>query len=193
MMYKVIGAVIYTIIGKNICPYYLGLIRYKLSKNDNNFEENNFKNFSGLKISEILMNMNVKNKIDADNLHPEDNLLTCKSAISSIVNTLHKIFIPTDVYDMYVSHYYDYRYVELFNEEFNFLPNSVWINLSILPSSLSGKVICMKFLVSNNNNKRRKTSEKNKSIAALARTAGRRVLNTSFVVIISVCFEFYVQ
>ena len=44
--------------------------------------------------------------------HPEDIVLTRKAAIPSIVNTLNKIIIPTDVYDTYVSHYYDERHVE---------------------------------------------------------------------------------
>ena len=64
--------------------------------------------------------MNVKNQTNADNLHPEENLLTHKAEISSIVNTLIKIIISIYLYETYVSHFYDNRYVELFHEEFYF-------------------------------------------------------------------------
>ena len=60
----------------------------------------------------------VKNKINADNLHPEESLITSKAVITLIVNTLKKIIIPTDVYDTYVSHYYDIRHVEFLSYSF---------------------------------------------------------------------------
>ena len=56
-MYKVIGAVIYTIIENYICLDYLGLLQDKLSKHKSNVLKIKSKNFSGLGISEILMNI----------------------------------------------------------------------------------------------------------------------------------------
>ena len=50
MMYKVIRAVIYTIIDDYICLDYMGLIQEKLSKHENNFENTKFNNLYGLGI-----------------------------------------------------------------------------------------------------------------------------------------------
>ena len=56
-MYKVIGAVIYTIIDNYIFIDCLVILQYKLSKHDNKFEKIKFKNISGLGIPDILMNI----------------------------------------------------------------------------------------------------------------------------------------
>ena len=61
--------------------------------------------------------MSVKNQINDDNLHPGDGILTWKLSILSIVNTL-KIIIPIDVYDTYISHYYNGHHVDFCNMEF---------------------------------------------------------------------------
>ena len=50
MMYKVIGATIYTIIGDNIFLDYMGLVQDNLSKHNNNFENIKFKIISELVI-----------------------------------------------------------------------------------------------------------------------------------------------
>ena len=57
MMYKVIGAVIYTNIDGYICLDYMGLLQYKLSKHNNKFENTKFDDLSGLFIPAILMNI----------------------------------------------------------------------------------------------------------------------------------------
>ena len=54
-MYKVIGAVIYTINDEYICIEYMGLLQENLSKK--NDYKNKIKDFSGLGISYILMNI----------------------------------------------------------------------------------------------------------------------------------------
>ena len=59
--------------------------------------------------------MNVKMKIYTNNLHQDDSLLTCKATIPSIVNTLHKTIIPRDMYEKFVSKFYDDRRVEFYN------------------------------------------------------------------------------
>ena len=51
MMYKLIGAVIYTIIDNYICFEYLGFLEDNLSKHDNKFENTKFKKKSGLGIT----------------------------------------------------------------------------------------------------------------------------------------------
>ena len=56
-MYKVIGAVICTIIDEYICLYYLGLLQEKLSKHNDNFKKTKFKILSGLVIRDIFMNI----------------------------------------------------------------------------------------------------------------------------------------
>ena len=57
LVYKDIGGVMHTIIDEYIFVYYLGLIQEKLSKHDNNFKNNNFKDLSGLVIPDIFMNV----------------------------------------------------------------------------------------------------------------------------------------
>ena len=57
MMYKVIGAVIYTITDDYIYLDYLGLLQEKLSKHYNNFENTKFNDFYGSGIPDILMNI----------------------------------------------------------------------------------------------------------------------------------------
>ena len=52
-----IGAVIYTIIYNYIFLDYMGFIQENLSKHNNNFEDTKFKDFSGLKIPDILINI----------------------------------------------------------------------------------------------------------------------------------------
>ena len=56
-MYKVIGAVLYTIIDDYIYFDYMGLIQNKLSKHGNKFENIKFKGLSGLEIPEIYMDI----------------------------------------------------------------------------------------------------------------------------------------
>ena len=56
-MYKLIGAVIYTIIHEYICLDYLGLIPWNLSKQNSNFKNTNFSALSRMVIPEILMNI----------------------------------------------------------------------------------------------------------------------------------------
>ena len=63
--------------------------------------------------------ISLKDKSMLIKLHPEDIFLTHRSAIPSIVNTLNKIIIPTDVYDTYVSHYYDDCRVEFLTWNLN--------------------------------------------------------------------------
>ena len=53
----------------------------------------------------------VKDQINAVNLHKEDNLLTYKAEIPSIVKTLNKIIISRDIYDIDVSIFYDEHHV----------------------------------------------------------------------------------
>ena len=63
---------------------YLGLLQEKLSKHDNNFENTNFKNLSGLGISDILI-----------------NIMSChgfsKSSISIVVLTCCNDLVPYDI------------------------------------------------------------------------------------------------
>ena len=61
--------------------------------------------------------MSLKTQIHAYDLHQEDSLLTCKASIPSIVNILNRIIIPIDVYEQYVSKFYDYHHVEFYNLE----------------------------------------------------------------------------
>ena len=51
-------------------------------------------------------------KIHTDNLHQEDSLLTFKAEVPSILNILNKIIIERDMYDTYVSNFYEYHHVE---------------------------------------------------------------------------------
>ena len=54
---KVIGVVIYNIIDEYICLDYLGLLQEKLSKHDDNSDEKKISDLSGLRITDILMNI----------------------------------------------------------------------------------------------------------------------------------------
>ena len=63
--------------------------------------------------------MSVKHQINADNLYPKESLVTWKSSVTSIVNTLSKIIILKDVYDTYFSKFYDEFYVTFFNLKFD--------------------------------------------------------------------------
>ena len=56
--------------------------------------------------------ISMKYQPNGNNLHPEDILLTCRAEIPSIVDTLNKIIIPRDVYNMYLYHYYYDPHVE---------------------------------------------------------------------------------
>ena len=56
-MYKVTRSVIYTIIDDYICLDYLVLLKENLSKHDNNFEKNKFRDLSALGIPDICMNI----------------------------------------------------------------------------------------------------------------------------------------
>ena len=67
------------------------------------------------------------------------------------------------------------------------------MNWKILPSSLSGELICINMVISNSKKIQNKTIRKNISIITLTGTTGRRVLNKSFFVLISGYFEFYAQ
>ena len=62
--------------------------------------------------------ISVKNQINADGLHTEDILLTWKASIPSIVSTLNKIIIPTDIYDTYVYNFYYDHSVTFYNPGF---------------------------------------------------------------------------
>ena len=57
MMYKVISAVIYTIIDDCICIDYRDFLQENLSRHNINFGNIKFNNLSGLGINEILMNI----------------------------------------------------------------------------------------------------------------------------------------
>ena len=59
-------------------------------------------------------------KINAVDLHDKYSHITCKTEITSIVNTLNKIIIPRDVYGTYVSSYYYERHIEFFNLHFKY-------------------------------------------------------------------------
>ena len=52
----------------------------------------------------------VKEQINSANLHNKYSILTCKSAIPSIVNILNKINAPKAFYDTYVSNFPDDRH-----------------------------------------------------------------------------------
>ena len=54
-------------------------------------------------------------KINATHLHGEDNIRTCKVTLPSTVYTLKRIIIATDVYENYVSNYYDDCHVQSYN------------------------------------------------------------------------------
>ena len=81
LVYKVIGAVIYTIIDEYICLDYLDLLQEKLSKHDNNFKDTKFDYFTVLGIPDILI-----------------NIISChgfvKSSISTVILTYHNALVP---------------------------------------------------------------------------------------------------
>ena len=56
VVYKVIVSVIYSYVDTFICIDYMGILQHKLSTSDKKFK-NNFNDFSGLGIPEILMNI----------------------------------------------------------------------------------------------------------------------------------------
>ena len=59
--------------------------------------------------------INVKKQINPSHLNQDDSLLACKGYIPSIANTLNKIIIARDVYENYLSRYYDDRHVGFYN------------------------------------------------------------------------------
>ena len=59
-------------------------------------------------------------KINATDLNKQDIILTYKAANPSIVNKLNKTIIARDVYEKYVSNYYDDHHVESYNLEFKY-------------------------------------------------------------------------
>ena len=63
--------------------------------------------------------LNKKNKINVVEKHDNDYVLTSNTAISSIVNTLNKIYIPNTLYEKYASTFY-YKYGETFNTIFRY-------------------------------------------------------------------------
>ena len=65
-----------------------------------------------------------------------------------------KNIIERDVYEKYISNYYDDRHVESYNLEFIFLSNSALMNWNILPLSLSGQDIWTQMLIRNRQNKK---------------------------------------
>ena len=56
--------------------------------------------------------INFQKKINAVSKHDEDSVLTFKTAITLIVNTLNKISIPRNFYESYAAKFYDYRHIE---------------------------------------------------------------------------------
>ena len=60
----------------------------------------------------------VKNQTNATHLHEEESIITYKASIPATVNTLKKNFIARDIYEKYVSNYYDDRNVESYNLDF---------------------------------------------------------------------------
>ena len=57
IMFRVIVAVIYTIVYNFICLYYLCMIQDNIFKHENKFEKTELNNFSGLGIPDILMSI----------------------------------------------------------------------------------------------------------------------------------------
>ena len=80
-MYKIIRAIIYTIIDEYICLDYLGLLQEKLSKHDKNFRKTKFNDLSQLGMPDILM-----------------NIISChgfvKSSSSKLILTLRNSLVP---------------------------------------------------------------------------------------------------
>ena len=57
MFFKVLGFVIYGIMGKYVCLKYLFIQHDKLSSNDRSFHDSTFEYLSGIGIPEVLMNI----------------------------------------------------------------------------------------------------------------------------------------
>ena len=93
-------------------------------------------------------------------------------------STHWKIIIARDLYENYVSNFYDDRRVEFYNLEFENISNNFLVNLNILVLYPSGQVIWTNMLIKNR--QKEKTSAKNKSIVTLTETTGQRVLNNIF-------------
>ena len=66
------------------------------------------------------MEIRVQKKINAVAKHNEDSVLTYKMVIPSIVNTLNKIYIPMDLYDVYATNFYIVCHLETFNLKFRY-------------------------------------------------------------------------
>ena len=119
----------------------------------------------------------VKIQTRSEYLHKFDSLLTLKATITSIVNTLDKIFIARSVYENYVSNFYDDCHVEFYNLYFKNLSNSALMNWDILPSSLSGELLWTNLLIKKS---QKKINHQKKSIIILTYITSQRVLNHSF-------------
>ena len=73
MVFKVLGSVIYCIIDKHVCLYYLCLQHNKLKLNDKAFKDSNFDDISVIGITEVFTNImycHGLKKIE-DNGHPD--------------------------------------------------------------------------------------------------------------------------
>ena len=133
----------------------------------------------------------VKITIETDHLQKQDSILTRKVVIPSIFNTFNIIIIERYLYRKYPSNFYDDRHMDLCILEFIYL-NSVLMNWSILPWSLSGQLIYMKLLIIKIIKKI--TIRKNESIITFIGTTGQIVLNKTFLLFyFSGCFEFHGQ
>ena len=67
--------------------------------------------------------------------------LHTKGQLHQLSTHLNIYIIPRDMYEKYVSNFYDDCRVESFNLEFKMFSNRILMKLNILPSSLSGQVI----------------------------------------------------
>ena len=80
-MYKVIGAVIYTIIDEYICLDYMVLLQEKLSRHNDNPKKTKLNDLTGFGIPEILM-----------------NIMSCngfvKSSISTVILKCQNTLVP---------------------------------------------------------------------------------------------------
>ena len=59
--------------------------------------------------------MSVNNQINSSDLNQDESLLTLKSYLLSIFNTLNKIIIARYLYEEYVSKFYDDRHVYFYS------------------------------------------------------------------------------
>ena len=62
----------------------------------------------------------VLRKTNTSPLHEKDRLLTCKSAVPSIEKTFNQNLNFRNVYDKFLSSWFDERYVKLITEQFHF-------------------------------------------------------------------------